>query len=57
MRKPINIAVRPGGDNYYDLIYAVCDDGTVWRKYMDAHKDYEWERISNIPQDGENKDD
>lgn len=28
----------------------LCDDGTMWRTSVDAHRASDWTRIANVPQ-------
>lgn len=57
MRKPVQIVTGAIGEPYGDegkgteevighTIYALCDDGSIWRLYNDG-----WIRLSDIPQD------
>jgi hypothetical protein len=41
-RKIIQLTVA-GSDNYPDVLYALCDDGTVWQKSMLENID--WIRV------------
>lgn len=48
-RKIIQVSVAPESDHYPELIYALCNDGTIWKldiKYGDG-----WIEIENVPQD------
>lgn len=49
MRKIIQIAARSDGPDYGPLLYALCDDGSVWFKI--PGKDSAWESFPPIPQD------
>ena len=56
MRKPVQLATGAIGEPYGDekndtetighTIYALCDDGSIWRLYNDG-----WIRLDDIPQD------
>ena len=51
-RKIIQITATPDTDDYYAQIYALCDDGTVWRKTINpSGEDGKWKPIENVPQD------
>ncbi|HMV01681.1 MAG TPA: hypothetical protein PLJ37_01005 [Chitinophagales bacterium] len=54
MRKPIHISVIPLGSNYIndEVIYALCDDGTIWYTSITGTVDYSWTKVNPIPQDG-----
>ncbi len=45
LRKPITIAAT----NYQVIV--VCNDGTVWQKYLSSADKYEWTKLSSIPQE------
>jgi hypothetical protein len=49
VRKPIQITTSPPADiNDIGLIYALCDDGSIWSR---AEKfDAEWQPLPPIPQ-------
>jgi hypothetical protein len=52
MRKPKLITVSTGTDGTADILYALCDDGSIWRRPMSgAYKEEKWERVDDIPQD------
>jgi hypothetical protein len=57
MRTPIQITVATGAGGSYgepDVLYALCDDGTLWCHYLvpDEHAKG-WRPIATIPQDEE----
>jgi len=37
-------------NNYSNILFALCDDGTVWKKETAGSYD-SWEAIENVPQD------
>jgi hypothetical protein len=39
--------------NEWETLFALCDDGSVWRLNWPCHIENknEWEKIKNIPQD------
>jgi hypothetical protein len=49
-RKIIQIAARSGNNDTQSVwaptLYALCDDGTVWRQFPD---DDEWYQLSPLP--------
>lgn len=49
-RKIVQIAAATGGDGgeQWPVLYALCDDGTVWRKPLPGSL---WEKVSAIPQE------
>lgn len=53
MRKAIQVAVAvhegKGSHNYPDMLYALCDDGTIWYCSCLATGE-QWRRVSDIPQ-------
>lgn len=48
MRKVVQIAVEARSGSWLFTVYALCDDGTIWRFDNSADK---WWRVPNIPQD------
>jgi hypothetical protein len=46
-RKVIQISAGPDDDD--TLIYAVCDDGSVWKLIRDQYR-YIWKDLPDIPQ-------
>ena len=51
-RKIIQIAATPDTTDYYSELYALCDDGTVWRKTIrPSDEDTKWKHIEDVPQD------
>ena len=44
-RFPNKITISPGRDGYPDIIYAVCDDGSIWRKVLSSFPKTEWENL------------
>lgn len=52
MRKVVQISVIPLGSDYMndEVIYALCDDGTMWFTSVTSD-DYKWTKINSIPQD------
>lgn len=53
MRKIIQIEVAPEQDNFFECLYALCDDGTVWSITKPDLSSSEWVQIKPIPQPGE----
>jgi hypothetical protein len=51
MRKPIGITVSTGEGGSADILYAICDDGSIWRRYMALYQETKWDRVEDIPQD------
>lgn len=59
MRKVIQITTSavpsaPGEHGWWDNLYALCDDGSVWVKDCPAQIDEnspEWRRLQDIPQE------
>jgi hypothetical protein len=47
IRKPIQITHGDEGENE---IFAVCDDGTIWRAILSSKEDF-WYKLTPIPQD------
>jgi len=52
MRKPVQIATVSLNSDYSDsdIIYALCDDGTIWFTAVKSG-DYVWSKVNPIPQD------
>jgi len=51
-RKVVQIATAASEDSY-DLIVALCDDGTMWEgAYSRADKTLKWAQMPDVPQDG-----
>jgi hypothetical protein len=46
-RFPNRISISPGnrGAGYPDIIYTVCDDGSIWRKVLSSSFQTEWENL------------
>ena len=55
MRIPIQIsAISLNSDHpYSDLIYVLCNDGTIWFTTVkcDKSSDYYWTKVKSIPQE------
>jgi hypothetical protein len=52
-RKVIQLCVSPEFEGEVgDVLYALCDDGTVWSLWLGADKP-EWSRVNSIPQEGD----
>jgi hypothetical protein len=32
------------------VVYALCDDGSMWKRVTDSDNESEWQRIEDIPQ-------
>jgi hypothetical protein len=49
-RKPIQIAAIPlteaGGR---ETVYALCEDGSIWRRDERLYNPTQWERVPDIP--------
>jgi hypothetical protein len=50
MRKPIQIAVSNEA-NTGDVLYALCDDGTIWALQVEARFGQDWKTVRAIPQE------
>lgn len=48
-RKVIQIAATDAAGNKSSIVYALCDDGTMWVGYW-ARGGFEWEQIPNVSQ-------
>ena len=48
-RKIIQIAVSPGAEDLSDLIYGLCDDGTLWCA-LNSSELPDWELLPPVPQ-------
>jgi hypothetical protein len=42
-------------DDYFQHVYALCDDGSVWQHTLGAPGPVTWDRLPDIPQDGETR--
>jgi hypothetical protein len=54
MRKAIQIAVLPGNKHFNPLIWALCDDGSLWRAAFERDDScclYKWVREIIPPTD------
>lgn len=47
-RKPVQLAVRPGNEDWNPVVYALCDDGTIW-SLLDGVGGG-WQELPDIPQ-------
>jgi hypothetical protein len=52
-RKVIQIAAS-AGTLQYNTLYALCDDGTLWRQRVNSGGDGEWEKMRGVPQPEKN---
>ena len=58
-RKVVQIAVSYTrippytADDYFQHVFALCDDGSVWQHTLDVPGPQVWERLPEIPQDDE----
>lgn len=50
MRKATQIAVV-NEPNTGDVLYALCDDGTIWALQIEARFGQDWKIVRAIPQD------
>jgi hypothetical protein len=52
MRKVIQICVEPSTEDDYGALYALCEDGSIWRKYKIGHPTGEesWCPIEDVPE-------
>jgi hypothetical protein len=48
-RKIIQITTIGHADSY-EVVYALCDDGSVWRLFVTSSGIGDWHRIQEIPQ-------
>lgn len=48
LRKIIQICYVQGNDGYNGILYALCDDGTVWYKTDVHHSKWTQERIFDV---------
>jgi hypothetical protein len=52
MRKPIQICATPETDDRSAVLYAICDDGSVWMmRGVDSTQLPMWEPLPHIPSD------
>lgn len=51
-RKIIQIAIAPETESTIAVLYALCDDGTLWA--LVDNNTSEWEAVKPIPQDEPN---
>jgi hypothetical protein len=56
MRKPVQIAILEGNALQSEILYALCDDGTIWRLINfsgrspgDQLREPQWEQVREIP--------
>lgn len=48
MRKIVQIAARAEGEATAAMLFALCDDGTLWAMWVDGGG---WKKVVSIPQD------
>jgi hypothetical protein len=48
-RKPIQIAAIPATDEGSELLFALCDDGSIWSIQPDQLRPDTWKRLPDIP--------
>ena len=49
-RQVIQIAATATDDAAADMLYALCDDGTMWELYLGGNKGLQWKEIPDVPQ-------
>jgi hypothetical protein len=42
-------------DDFFQYVFALCDDGSVWRQRLDVPGVAAWERLPDISQDNETR--
>lgn len=47
-RKVIQMCISPKTDDFFEAVYALCDDGTLW--VLIVKPDSVWEQFQEIPQ-------
>lgn len=50
-RKIIQISALPASDSGYAIVYALCDDGTVWESSVVSNRCCDWEKLPDIPKE------
>lgn len=57
MRKPVQLVLKPEGPGApLEVLFALCADGTIWslaRPLAPARSDREWQRLPDVPGDGD----
>ena len=53
-RIPIQIVVVPETEETLGVLYALCNDGTIWSRVTGVHST-DWAQIVDVPQDDEEK--
>jgi hypothetical protein len=47
-RRIIQISAHAGDSDDYSAVYALCDDGTLWKR-ASGHAEAYWKQIDNVP--------